>query len=121
MRTLSHRLAGCWLALLLLTATPASAAEDMRLAQAAKRGDAEGVRTLLKQQVNVNTPLPDGATALHWAAQWDDVDTANLLIIAHANPNATDVYGVTPLSLACTNGSAATLQPPSCCSSTEPG
>ena len=104
MRAHSHRLAGFPLALL-LTATVVSADDDTRLADAAKHRDVDAVRTLLKQQVNVNAPLPDGATALHWASQWDDIETANLLLIARANPNALDVYGVTPLSLACTNGS----------------
>ena len=28
---------------------------------------------LLKQRVDVNAAQPDGATALHWAAHWDDV------------------------------------------------
>jgi ankyrin repeat protein len=43
-------------------------------------------------------------TALHWAAHLDDLETAKLLINAKANVNATNCYGVTPLSLACVNG-----------------
>jgi ankyrin repeat protein len=50
---------------------------------------------------------PDGATLLHWAAHWDDLNTADKLIRAGADPNATNEYGVTPLVLACENGSAA--------------
>ena len=107
MRLRAHTLTGCWLVSFLFIAATASSAEDVRLAEAAKQRDVTTVRTLLRQQVNVNAPMPDGATALHWAAQWDDVETADLLLIAHADVNVADVYGVTPLSLACTNGSAA--------------
>ncbi len=49
---------------------------------------------------------PDGATALHWAAHWDDLDTAALLLRAGADVNAANDFGVTPLSIACTNASA---------------
>src|SRR5690242_3981924 len=84
-----------------------AAPNDGTLAEAVKARDAERVRTLLQQRVDVNKPMPDGATALHWAAQWDDVDVADALIKAGAKVDATDVYGVTPLSLAATNGSGA--------------
>ena len=36
-------------------------------------------------------------TALHWAAHWDDLDTAKLLLRAGANAKAANRYGVTPL------------------------
>jgi len=64
------------------------------------------VRTLLQQEVNVNAPQADGATALHWAAHRDDLTVAGLLIAAGARTDAANEYGVTPLSLASTNGSA---------------
>jgi ankyrin repeat protein len=47
-----------------------------------------------------------GATPLHWAAHWNDLATAERLLREGADPNATNEYGVTPLALACTNGSA---------------
>ena len=93
------------LACALLVASLSTAA-DTRVAEAAKQHDLDAVRALLKQHVDVNAPLPDGASALHWAAQWDDAALADMLVLAHANVNAADIYGVTPLSLACTNGSA---------------
>jgi ankyrin repeat protein len=105
MRVNMSVLAGCCLVSLLSVAPLVSAADDTRLADAAKRHDLDAVRALLKQQANVNAAMPDGTTALHWAAQWDDADLANMLLLAKANVDAADVYGVTPLSLACTNGS----------------
>ena len=46
-------------------------------------------------------------TALHWAVHHDDLETAKLLVDAKANVKAANRYGVTPLSLACTNGNEA--------------
>ena len=86
------------------------AADDLRLVEAVRHEDAETVRALLDQQVDVNTPQPDGATALHWAAYLDDLETAVLLLEAGANANATNDYGVTPLWLACTNAAGAMVE-----------
>jgi ankyrin repeat protein len=61
---------------------------------------------LVKQHADVNAVQPDGATALHWAAHWDDLQTANLLIGAGAALDAVNELGVSPLSLACTHASA---------------
>jgi ankyrin repeat protein len=80
---------------------------DLRLVEAAERGDAAAVRALLGQKVDVNLSQADGTTALAWAVHRDDVGTADLLIRAGANVNAANEYGVTPLSLACTNRNAA--------------
>ena len=74
------------------------------LADAAEKSDRAGVRTLLKQRVDVNAPQVDGMTALHWAAYLDDLETARLLLKAGASVKAENRYGVTPLSLACVNG-----------------
>ena len=50
-------------------------------------------------------------TALHWAAFQNDTETAQLLIAAGANVKAaTRIGGITPLSLACTNGNAALIE-----------
>ncbi|MEO2236679.1 MAG: ankyrin repeat domain-containing protein, partial [Candidatus Poseidoniia archaeon] len=48
-------------------------------------------------------------TALHWAAHWDDLPTANALIAAGGAVGSANDYGVTPLFLAASNGSAAML------------
>ena len=84
---------------------PAVAASNPPLAEAARQGDGELLKTLLRQSVDVNAAGPDGTTALHWAAYRDDVDMAARLVAAGARVNASNRYGVPPLALACTNGS----------------
>jgi ankyrin repeat protein len=83
---------------------------DTRLADAAKSRDQAAVRALIQQKLDANAPPADGATALHWAAHWDDTEMAELLIRSGANVQAANRFGVTPLSLACTNGSAAMIE-----------
>ena len=96
-----------WVPLLLLAALPAAGADDPRLVDAVKSRDGQAVRQLLEQQVPVNARQPDGTSALHWAVHQDDLATVDLLIAAGADVRASSDYGVTPLSLACTNGNAA--------------
>ena len=109
---------GAWTLIVLLAAVPAAngaaaqagspvAAPDRRLVEAAKKQDREGVQALLTQKVDVNVAQADGATALHWAAHWDDLLTAERLIGRGANVQAANAYGVTPLALAASNASAA--------------
>ena len=85
-------------------------AADATLADAAEKMDRARIKSLVKQRVDVNTPQPDGATALHWAVYHDDREIAGLLLAAGAKAGAANRYGVTPLSLACTNGSAAMIE-----------
>jgi ankyrin repeat protein len=94
----------------ILSAATLAAAADLRLVEAVKDRNNEAVRALLKQRVDVNAPQPDGATALHWAAHWDDLATADLLIRAGANVNAANDLGVTPLALACYSGNASMVE-----------
>src|SRR5690348_5936177 len=86
---------------------PRLRAEDSKLADAEQRRDRDGVRALLKEKADVNAPQADGATALAWAAHWDDADTVDLLVRAGANVNAANDLKVTPLMLAATNGNDA--------------
>src|SRR5262249_20636383 len=72
---------------------------------APRRLDRAAIRSLLERHRDVNAPQVDGTTALHWAVDQDDLETAKLLLRAGANVKAANRYGVTPLSLACTNGS----------------
>ena len=100
-------LCGGAIGFLLSVAVGAVAGNDLPLVNAAKNQDKAVVRALLKERVDVNQPEPDGTTALAWAAHWDDLELADLLIGADAHVNAANDYGVAPLSLACSNGSAA--------------
>ena len=78
---------------------PLFAADAPKLADAAQKQDKAAVQTLIRDKVNVNATQADGATALHWAAHWDDLGMADLLIAAGANVNAKNDYSATPLSL----------------------
>ena len=84
----------------------AQAPPEPRLAVAMKNQDATAVRALLKQSVDVNATDTDGATALQWAAHWNDLDTAKTLIAAGAKVTAASRYGVTALHEAAAIGSA---------------
>ncbi len=95
--------------LLAILAIPIYAA-DARIADASQKGDAALVRSLLSQKADVNAPQPDGSTALHWIVRADDLDTADVLIRAGANVSTANRRGITPLDLACVNGSAAMIR-----------
>ena len=96
-----------WLILPAAVLCMAAGAADHRLADAVERRDARTVDTLLARKVEVNAPQPDGASALHWAAHYDDLALVRRLIAAGANASAANDHGATPLALACENGSAA--------------
>ena len=81
--------------------------EDLRLLDAVRRQDAGAVRHLLHSPADVNAAQADGATALHWAVYFDDLDLARLLVEAGADAAAANTHGVVPLALACTNANAA--------------
>src|SRR5437870_5376820 len=91
-----------WIIPLLTIAGLAAPNGVLRLVDAVQRQDKSAIHSLLKQHVNVNATQPDGATALLWAAHWNDLETADLLIRAGANVKASNDYGVAPLWLACT-------------------
>ena len=93
-------------ATLIAACTVATSARDHALIEAAKGKDLSLLRALLDKHTDPNVRQGDGATALHWAAHWDDMKAATLLIQAGANVNAINDNGVTALALASTNGSA---------------
>src|SRR5690606_37803757 len=68
------------------------------------------VRSLLAEKVDVNEPGTDGSPALHWAVRVDDLDMATLLLGAGANATLANRYGLTPLALAASNGSASMMR-----------
>ncbi len=50
-----------------------SYAAGSEIADAAENRDIDALHTLLKQRADVNAAQPDGTTALHWAAHWNDI------------------------------------------------
>lgn len=110
LKTRVKSLAGACLVFLLLVPGGGAAENDLRLAEAAKNRDKEAVRSLLRQQADVNAAQPDGTTALAWAVHRDDLEMADLLIRAGADVNAANDLGVTPLSLAINNRNAALVE-----------
>jgi ankyrin repeat protein len=94
---------------LLALAVPAGA-DTQRLMDAVRLSDRAAVQSLLQQKADVNATEPDGMTALHWAAQQGDSETAELLIQAGAKVNATTRYGVSPLALAADTGNPVLIE-----------
>ena len=93
------------LATLLLAVAGPVAAQDTRLLDAARAADSKGVIALLEQGASATIRQADGATALHWAAHWDDTAMTDALVRAGADVDAANDFGATPLWLACLNGS----------------
>ena len=80
------------------------------VAEAAMRGDAARVKTLLRDGADVNAPQGDGMTALHWSALNGDTDMiATLLYAGAVTEPLTRVGRYTPLHLASSRGHAAAV------------
>lgn len=92
------------LALIVTFGSTAVGAERPAVIEAARNGDRTALRTLIEKKADVNQTDADGATALHWAAYHDDLESVDLLITAGANVNAANDLGATPLWNASTNG-----------------
>lgn len=103
-------LAGALLLTLLMPAGAVAATADVRLVDAAKNQDQKTIQSLVSQHADVNSRSDDGSTALLWAAHWNDLDAAGLLLRAGADANAANDFRMTPLSQACVNGSAALVE-----------
>jgi ankyrin repeat protein len=90
------------------------ATEASEIADAIMNRDTTAVRTLLARKANVtadvNAAQADGTTALHWAARWDDLETAGLLIRSGADARTANHDGATPMFLASQNGSAPMIE-----------
>ena len=107
----TRRLVSLCLLIVFTTAGRATAnGPDLRLVDAMAERNTALVRVLLDESVDVNGARGDGATALLWAAHWDDGEAAGLLLRAGANVNAADDHGVTPLARACENASASMVR-----------
>ena len=105
MTTAPLSLVACSVVLALTAASAQAAAPDLRLVEAVKAQDHTAIRSLIPR-ADVGVREPDGTTAMHWAAYWDDRDTVSLLIRAGADVNARNELGATPLWLAASEGRA---------------
>lgn len=83
----------------------ATSAEETHIADAAEQRDFDAVSSLLDSGANANVAQVDGMTALHWAIYHNAPAAAKRIIQARADVQAKNRYGVSPLSLACQNGS----------------
>ncbi len=77
--------------------------------EVAKAGAWDELASVLEAGADADARQPDGATALHWAAYHDALESVGLLLRHGATPDAQNDYGVTALGLACENGSAAVV------------
>ena len=85
-----------WLAGTQLLAAGATAPNSFLL-EAIRNGDIKAVRRSIQKSIEINTRDDRGNTALHLAALNLDVDTVARLLKAGGNPNATNIWGDTPL------------------------
>lgn len=88
-----------WLpTLTFLLSITAQAQPEASLADLIQAGNRPAALELLRVGANVNTPQPDGTTALHWAVYKVDPDLVAQLLSREADPNAVNQFGSTPLA-----------------------
>jgi ankyrin repeat protein len=111
MRMLNRHILG-GLALAMGLSAVGYAAGTPPLVEAAQNKDKAAFKTLLAQKADVKAFTPDGTTALHWAAHWNDLEMVNALLAAGADPKVANRYGVTPLAeaAASSSGGAAVVE-----------
>jgi uncharacterized protein len=101
---------GVGVALALVCASVSLGAGGPALVDAARNGDVNAVRSLLKGGADPNQAAADGSTAVHWAVHTDSLPMLNVLLAAGARPDAVTRYRIAPLTLAAQNGNAALVE-----------
>ena len=82
-------------------------ASEAEFIEAAKKGDATKIRSLLRADPNLVRAVADHLkTALHWAAEMDHAETAAALVEAGADIEARTSWGASPFDWAATMGSS---------------
>src|SRR3954471_18767476 len=94
------------LAALVVSVASLASAAGPTLVDAAEQGNRAAALALLAKGVNVNTPAPDGTTAVMWAASNDDVELVRALVRAGANVKVKNQFGTSALTEAAIVGSA---------------
>lgn len=79
------------------------------IAAAARSDDLAQASQLIKAGAGINTPEPDGTTALLWAVYNSSTSLVQLLLESGADPNMANTLGLTPLVQASRNGNAAII------------
>jgi cytohesin len=79
------------------------------LADAAKHGDRDAVRSALNGLAKEDVAGPEGTAALIWAADRDDLETVDLLLRAGADVKAVNEFGATALYAAAAANANSTL------------
>ena len=74
-----------FLSLMIFSVSAPVTSQTIELVEAASNQDLSMVETLLSQGSNVNSRRADGVTALLWAAHWDDLEMARLLLDSGAD------------------------------------
>jgi ankyrin len=91
----------------LARAALAAETSNLSLADAAKQGDREAVRSLLNGRAPEDVAGPQGTAALIWAASRNDMQMVDLLLRAGADAKAANEYGATALYAAAANADPA--------------
>src|SRR6202012_4475565 len=72
------------LPILLCALSPCTWAASETVADVAMHGNSEAISKLIASGANVNSPQPDGTTALHWTAYHGDAVATKALLAAGA-------------------------------------